>query len=186
MTSSNDSSPPPFVEVFKGRNFSVRQERVELAGGRVETHEHVWRTDGTRIIAVDERERVLLTHEFRHELGERDWRVPGGKIDPGEETEAAARREFREEAGYEADTFRFLWATTPDSTVRYRRYFFLATGLHEVGAAREPGEDLTVHWVPLDDACEKALVGEIREEISALALLRVRSGLRQQLGSAPR
>jgi 8-oxo-dGTP pyrophosphatase MutT (NUDIX family) len=184
VISPNDSSPTPFVEVFKGRNFSVRQEKVELSGGRVETHEHVWRTDGTRIIAIDDQAQVLLTHEYRHELRERDWRVPGGKIDSGERPENAARREFREEAGHEADTLRFLWATTPDSTVRYRRYFFLATGLREVEAAREPGEDLTVHWIPLDDACDKALKGEVREEISALALLRVRSELSRLLSPA--
>jgi ADP-ribose pyrophosphatase len=167
----------PFVEVFKGRNFAVRREEVELDDGRVETHEHVWRTDGVRIIALDEARNVLLTHEYRHELGERDWRVPGGKIDPGEKPEDAARREFREEAGFSADNLRHLWATTPDSTVRYRRFFFLATGLRQAEVAPDPGEDITVHWLPLELACEKALRGEVREEISALALLRLRHEL---------
>ena len=183
---SNEGSPAESIEeVFRGRNFSVRQERVELAGGRVEVHEHVWRTDGARIVAIDERDRVLLTHEFRHELGERDWRIPGGKIDPGESPEEAARREFREEAGFAAKTMRFLWPTTPDSTVRYRRFFFLASELEEVGAEHEAGEDLTIHWVDLDEACEKALRGEIREEISALALLRIRYDLDSLRTSLP-
>lgn len=165
-----------YREVFRGRNFAVRQEDVELPGGEVEVHEHVWRTDGTRIIALDQDRRVLLTREYRHEQGEWDWRVPGGKIDSGETPEQAATREFREEAGFEAKTMRFLWATTPDSTVRYQRFFFLATNLTEVEAEREVGEQMTVHWVGLDEACEKALSGEIREEIAALALLRLRHG----------
>lgn len=174
-----DSSerPEQYREVFRGRNFSVRQEEVRLPNGEVEVHEHVWRTDGTRIIARDDEGRVLLTREYRHELDDWDWRIPGGKIDEGEAPEAAAAREFREEAGYEATELRYLWATTPDSTVRYRRYFFLATDLAQVGAEREAGENLSVHWLPLDEACEKALAGEIREEISALALLRLRHGL---------
>jgi len=169
-----NSNAGRFRDVFHGRNFIVREERVKLPNGEVETHEHVWRTDGTRIIALDANGKVLLTHEFRHELGDWDWRIPGGKIDTGEKPEQAAAREFREEAGYAAEDLRFLWATTLDSTVRYRRYFFLARGLTEVGAQHEPGEDLTVHWVSLEDACERALRGEIREEISALALLRIR------------
>jgi ADP-ribose diphosphatase len=165
-----------YREVFRGRNFAVRQEEVRLPGGEVEVHEHVWRTDGTRIIALDESRRVLLTHEYRHELTDWDWRIPGGKIDGDETPEEAAAREFREEAGYEARQLHFLWTTTPDSTVRYQRFFFLATGLTEVGANRDAGEKLTVHWLSLDDACSKALNGEIKEEISALALLRLRNG----------
>ena len=46
-----------------------------------------------------------------------------------------------------------------------------------MGTEHEPGEDLTIHWVDLSEACEKALRGEIREEISALALLRIRRDL---------
>ncbi len=163
-------------EVFRGRNFVVRQEKVELPGGLVELHEHVWRTDGARIVAVDDRGRVLLTREFRHELGERDWRIPGGKVDPTEDPEQTAGRELQEETGYQAARLKFLWSTTPDSTVRYRRHFFIATDLTEVGAAHDPGESMTIHWMSLDEACEKALAGEVREEISALALLRIRHG----------
>lgn len=182
MHSIERDTPGPYREVFHGRNFVVRQEDVKLPGGGVETHEHVWRTDGTRIVAFNDRGQVLLTHEYRHELGERDWRIPGGKIDPGEQPEAAARREFREETGYEAEAFRYLWASTPDSTVRYQRFFFIATQLREVGAEHDAGEELTVHWVDLDDACDKALRGEVREEISALALLRIRHVLAGEAG----
>ena len=163
-----------YREVFRGRNFSVREVDIAIPGGGTEVHEHVWRTDGTRIIAFDPERGVLLTHEYRHELAEWDWRIPGGKIDGGETAEQAAAREFREEAGFEAARLSLLWTTTPDSTVRYQRYFFLATELNEVGAEREVGEDLTVHWFELDDACAMALNGEMREEISALALLRLR------------
>lgn len=172
-----NSHAEQFRDVFHGRNFIVREEQVELPNGQVETHEHVWRTDGTRIIALDAEGRVLLTHEFRHELGDWDWRIPGGKIDAGEKPEEAAAREFREEAGYAAEDLQFLWVTTPDSTVRYQRYFFLARDLTEVGAQRESGESLTVHWVSLEDACERALAGDVREEISALSLLRLRHRL---------
>jgi ADP-ribose pyrophosphatase len=180
-----------YREVFRGHNFAVRQEDVSLPDGGIEVHEHVWRTDGTRIIGLDQAQRVLLTREYRHELDAWDWRVPGGKIDSGETPEEAAAREFREEAGFEAASMRFLWATTPDSTVRYQRFFFLATDLSEVEADRDAGERMTVHWMGLDEACAKALDGEIREEISALALLRLRHGLdgdgaSTERGSAPR
>lgn len=46
----------------------------------------------------DTRGRVLLVH---HTYGSRWWALPGGWVDPGEDLVEAARRECREETGYE-------------------------------------------------------------------------------------
>ncbi len=164
------SVPKP---VYTGKHFRVYHELVDLGGDNPETFEYVWRTDGARIVARDG-ERILLTREFRHELNDVDWRLPGGKVDPPESPETAARRELQEETGYTASAWEFLWSTTPDSTVRYRRHFFVATDLTFVGVARDLGEHIENRWVGIDEACSLALEGQIREEISALAILRLR------------
>ncbi|OPY25390.1 MAG: hypothetical protein A4E28_03135 [Methanocella sp. PtaU1.Bin125] len=38
----------------------------------------------------------------------RAWEMPGGKVDPGEEPEAAAVREFREETGFDVTGLRVI------------------------------------------------------------------------------
>ncbi|HUL62869.1 MAG TPA: NUDIX domain-containing protein [Methanocella sp.] len=48
-------------------------------------------------------DRFLMVRHAR-----RAWEMPGGKVDPGEEPEAAAAREFREETGYEVDGLRVV------------------------------------------------------------------------------
>jgi predicted NUDIX family NTP pyrophosphohydrolase len=56
------------------------------------------------IVMVDSRERVLLVHPGGPFFARRDvgvWSIPKGLADPGEALEAAARREFREELGFE-------------------------------------------------------------------------------------
>lgn len=56
------------------------------------------KTLGVRIIARDETGAVMLV---RHTYLE-GWWLPGGGVDSGETTEAAAARELREEAGLQA------------------------------------------------------------------------------------
>jgi ADP-ribose pyrophosphatase YjhB (NUDIX family) len=53
---------------------------------------------GVSVIALGERGDVLLV---RHSYGSRRWSLPGGGLGRGEEPEACARREMREELGCE-------------------------------------------------------------------------------------
>ena len=53
---------------------------------------------------MDERQRVLLVHPGGPYFQRRDlgvWSIPKGLCEPGESLEAAARREFKEELGFD-------------------------------------------------------------------------------------
>jgi predicted NUDIX family NTP pyrophosphohydrolase len=56
------------------------------------------------LVMVDARQRVLLVHPGGPFFQRRDagvWSIPKGLCEPGEALEAAARREFREELGFD-------------------------------------------------------------------------------------
>jgi 8-oxo-dGTP diphosphatase len=60
-------------------------------------------------IITDAQERVLLLH--RNSGPHEHWEVPGGKVEPGEDTQQTAAREIKEELGVEVDIVRKLgWA----------------------------------------------------------------------------
>ena len=160
--------------VWQGIHFKAFQEEVEVEKGIIKTFEYVYRKDGTRTIAINDDKEILLTKEYRYELEADDWRIPGGRLnDENEPRVEAAKREFREETGFVAENWEFLWTTTLESTVRYQRHFFLATNLVLDKHLRDEGERITVHWIPFLEAYEMAMKGEIREEISALAIARL-------------
>jgi ADP-ribose pyrophosphatase YjhB (NUDIX family) len=66
---------------------------------------------GITLIGTNAEGHVLLV---RHSYGSRQWTLPGGKVERGEEPPAAARRELREELRCEAERLAFATAIEDD------------------------------------------------------------------------
>lgn len=163
---------------YQGINFRVYNEDVRMPDGSTKIFEYVWRRDGTRVLCVREDMHVLLIDEYRYETDSVEIRLPGGKLDS--ETELpidAAARELTEETGLVAEELRLLSVTIPFATVRYRIHFFLATHFSEGTPAPDQGEKIVHRWVSASDAVRMAMSGDIREEISALAIIRFFSSI---------
>jgi 8-oxo-dGTP pyrophosphatase MutT (NUDIX family) len=159
--------------IWEGIHFKAYHEDVEIARGKRRTFEYLWRIDGTRSIVIDGAKQLLLTKEYRHELGGYDWRLPGGKLDYiNEPIIEAASRELKEETGITAKHWQYLWATTPDATVRFKRHFLLATDISIGVQNLSEGENISLSWFSYPEVKRMALSGEIQEEISALSVLR--------------
>ena len=99
--------------------------------------------------------------------------MPAGKLDPGEEPEACARREVEEETGYRARDLEPLgWIWTSPGFTDERIWLYLATGLEP--ARQELGQDevLSVERLPFARAVALAAGGELTDAKSTCALLR--------------
>ena len=116
------------------------------------------------ILAVDDHERALVLHQYRHPIGRRMLELPAGLLDvPGEDPVVAARRELQEEALLLADTWEHLLTTYPSPGLSSERIeIFLATGL---SPAPDRGDfvphheeaDMTTAWVPVADLVDAFL-----------------------------
>ncbi|HPX38262.1 MAG TPA: NUDIX hydrolase [Mycobacterium sp.] len=151
--------------VYEGAILALRTDEVRMPGGGSAEREVVEHYGAVAVAALDEDGRLAMVYQYRHALGRRLWELPAGLLDePGEDPVVAAGRELREETGLVADDWRVLidLALSPgfcDEAVRV----YLARGLHDVG--RPPADheeaDLTVHWVPLAQAVDRVLAGEV-------------------------
>jgi 8-oxo-dGTP pyrophosphatase MutT (NUDIX family) len=165
--------------VYSGRVITVNVETVRLPNGHVTDLEIIHHPGGAAIVALDEEHRVCLIRQFRHAAGGWIWELPAGKLEPGEPALETAKRELIEEAGFEGHGWVSLgdYVSSPGvftETVK----LFMAHGLKRSTMAHEPAELIEVHWIPLPEACRRALDGELNDGKTALGLLRAQAKLR--------
>lgn len=106
--------------------------------------------DYAAIIAITDDRRVLAVRQYRPALERYTLELPSGIVDPGETAEAAARRELREETGFEAATLEPLEPLTVDNgRMTNRIWHFVATGLERVELhVPEEGVEVLTYSMP--------------------------------------
>jgi ADP-ribose pyrophosphatase len=164
--------------VYRGRLLSVFEDEVRLPDGKNARREYVRHSGAAAMIPMLDDATVVLVRQFRYPLGRHFYEIPAGKIDHGEDSARTARRELREECGYEAAEWRHL--TTIHPCIGYsdeRIELFLARGLTHVGHAPDEEEFLEVVPVALTEALEWIRDGRITDQKTVIGLLWVSSFL---------
>ena len=92
-----------------GQVWDVVTETVELPGGERVVRDLVLHPSAVAVLALDDHERVLAVHQYRHAVRATLWELPAGLLDvEGESPLATARRELWEETHHEADEWSVL------------------------------------------------------------------------------
>lgn len=78
---------------------------------------------GVRVVVLDKDNRILMVKQ--HHEDKDIWMVPGGAIEEGESSMAAAIREMNEETGMEVEIGRMIWHTeeVSDRGQRFVNFF---------------------------------------------------------------
>jgi 8-oxo-dGDP phosphatase len=163
----------------RGRVVTLRQDEVQLPDGEEVVREVVEHPGAVAIVALDDTDRVLMIRQYRHPVRATLWELPAGLRDvAGEPPLDTARRELLEEAGYRAADWHVLadYLSSPGiSTERVRVY--LARGLTLVPEAqrdyvRQHEEAyLTVAWMPLAEAAQAVLAGDLHNGVAIVGIL---------------
>lgn len=157
--------------VFRGKLLDVRRDLVRLPDGREATREYIRHPGAVVIVAVLPDGRLLFERQFRYPLRRVFIELPAGKIDADEDILECARRELREETGFEADEWRHLGVMHPCIGYSDERIeIFLARGLHHVGASLDDGEFLELLMLDPDESERAIRAGEITDGKSIAAL----------------
>src|SRR5438309_2093872 len=150
---------------FRGPVFSVMTDQVQEPGN-VRARRDVIRHSGSIVVLpLDDSgrvPRVLLERQYRYAAGRRMWELPAGRIDPGENPLAAAKRELIEETGYRASKWqKALFFYVSPGFLDETMTVYLASGLKKGIAQPEEDERIVVRFFPLQQAVRMATSGKI-------------------------
>ncbi len=149
-------------EVLKNKLFTVQEEVAKDPSG-FQIKRFIVRHPGSAVMmAVDEKDRILLVKQFRLPAQRKLWELPAGRLDPGESPLAAAKRELREETGYAAKRWVKLgsfWASP--GYVAEKMNVFLALELTAGEQQMMDDERIEMRWFGHREVAEQIQTGKI-------------------------
>ena len=155
---------------------TARRDTVELPNGAVNDEYYVLEyPDWINVTAITADGQYVFVRQYRHGLGQTCHEIGAGVIEPGEQPEAAARRELMEETGFGGGKWRELMTISPNpSTVTNVVHCFVATGVERLGTQHlDATEDIEVCLFTKDEVLRMLERGEIMQALMAAPLWRL-------------
>jgi ADP-ribose pyrophosphatase len=160
---------------FENDIFRLREDQVELEGGKKTAYAYFERDEAVIIVPVTSDGEIVLLKQYRYPVDEWCLEVPaGGTHDTGDAAlEEVARKELREEVGGTAKTLTYVTFFYSSNAMSDEKcHVYLAQGVELSKKPKtESTESIETQLVPIQKAMELARSGAMKTAPCALALL---------------
>lgn len=161
--------------IIKAKPFDVRQDRVELPEGKSSTLVIIDHPGAVTLLPLDDQGRVWFVRQYRHAIQNELLELPAGTLEKGEEPEACAHREIREETGMAAGNIQKIgdFFLAPGYSSEFM-HVFLATNLTPDPLPGDEDEFITIERIPLDQVFTMVASGQVQDGKTLAALILAR------------
>lgn len=152
---SRRERPPTATMVCKGVIFELWQWEQTLFDGSKVLFEQLVRPDTVLVLPVLSDGQVVLAEETQPGTSTVIHTI-GGKVEPGEHPEEAARRELLEESGLIAEHLRLWDVWQPVDKIDWAVFLFVAHGVTSTTSSKlDAGEDIKLRTLPATKLLER-------------------------------
>ena len=169
--------------IFDGKVVHLYRDIVTLPNGNESMREYVKHLGAVCVIPITNSGEVVLEKQYRYAVGETLIEIPAGKLDSADEDPyEAALRELREETGAIPKELINMGIYYGSPAIMGEKiHMFLAKGLDFGATDLDADEFLEVFTLPLEEAVEMVLRGEITDVKTQTALLRAKMMLDREM-----
>ncbi len=158
---------------YSGKIVTIEKDEVELANGHTAYREVVRKNGGVCIVPLTDKNEVVFVNQFRYPYGKIVKEVPAGKLEKNEDPLDCGIRELSEETGYTAEKIIPLGVFYPSPGIMDEvLYMYLATELKQGNIHLDNDEFLTSEKIPLEDAVQMILDGNMPDGKTQAAILK--------------
>lgn len=159
---------------YQGKIFYITKDTAELENGKLVQRDVVHHSGGVCVVPLTDRGTVLMVKQFRYPMQQVTLEIPAGKIEAGEDPAQCGKRELCEEVGRTCKKYTNLGTLFP--TPAYDTEVIHMYLAQELSAPQEQdlddGEFLDVIELPLEEAVQMVMRGEIPDAKTQVALLK--------------
>lgn len=148
-------------------------EQHEIAATGLEGDYVAMEAPDWAMVVAEYQDSFVLVRQWRHSAECLSLEFPGGVVDGGEDAATAARRELKEETGFEAGKLTHLGTVSPNPALfKNQFHVFLAEELRQTGAqSLDSDELLTYELMPTDEVIRGYGKGEFAHALMGTALM---------------
>lgn len=159
-------------KIYEGKILNLRVDTVEMPDKKYSKREIVEHSGGVAVVALTDEGKVVMVRQFRKAIEDYLLELPAGKLEYGEDPLECAKRELKEETGYEAEDLELLcelYSSPGFSTEKI--YIYFSKELKKGNQELDEDEYLEVEEIEFDKLMEMILKVELKDSKTVAGIL---------------
>lgn len=167
-------------EIFDGVVIHLFRDEILLPDGNKGVREVIRHPGAVCVLPITDDGDVVFVNQFRYAFNKVTLEAPAGKLEKGEDPRLAALRELSEETGLDAENLIHMgdMYTTP-ALIDEVIHLYLATDLTQGKQHLDKDEFINTLKMPLSEAVEMVMNGEIKDSKTQTVLLKAEKYLKE-------